>query len=78
MKIQFASGINAWQDFENEVHSIILKNGFKNIAEIGGGANPLLSIDFVKNNLLIYHVMDVSVDELEKADTRYKKIALDL
>ena len=43
-----------------------------------GGANPLLSIDYVKNNQLVYHVMDVSTDELDKADLKYTKVTLDL
>lgn len=78
MEIKFALGFKAWEDFNEQVHQLILNNGFKDIAEIGGGANPLLSLDFINMNKLQYHVMDISIDELEKADTNYKKIALDL
>ena len=78
MKKNYDSGLNAWEDFDKKVNELIIQNQFKNIAEIGGGANPLLSIDYVKNNQLVYHVMDVSTDELDKADLKYTKVTLDL
>lgn len=37
MKINYASGLNAWEDFDKKVHELIIQNQFKNIAEIGGG-----------------------------------------
>jgi len=78
MEIKFARGQNAWKDFSDSIHRIILENDLKDIAEIGGGANPLLSLDFVGNQKLRYHVIDVSGDELSKADPQYNKIILDL
>lgn len=78
MKIQFAQGIKAWEDFDREVHQHIVQNGFKDIAEIGGGANPLLSPGFVEKQDLRYCIMDVSGDELAKAGDAYQKIMLDL
>lgn len=78
MEINYAQGLNAWEDFDKKVHELIIQKQFKNIAEVGGGANPLLSIDYVKNNQLVYHVMDISTDELAKAESQYTKITLDL
>jgi len=78
MEIKFARGQNAWKDFSDSIHRIIWENDLKDIAEIGGGANPLLSLDFVGNQKLRYHVIDVSGDELSKADPQYNKIILDL
>lgn len=78
MEIKFAQGFYAWKDFNEEVQNLIIQNGFKNIGEIGGGANPLLALDFVEKQNLQYHVIDVSTDELAKAGKGYKKIQMDL
>ena len=78
MQIFFLNGINAWEDFQKTVYQVILRNEFKSIAEIGGGANPLLSLEFVNEQKLEYHIIDISQEELSKADTRFKKIVADL
>jgi hypothetical protein len=72
MQIFFLNGINAWEDFQKTVYQVILRNEFKSIAEIGGGANPLLSLEFVNEQKLDYHIIDISQEELSKADTRFK------
>jgi SAM-dependent methyltransferase len=78
MDIKFSQGINAWTDFKETIYKKVLTGNCKDIAEIGGGANPLLSLDFVEKQKLLYHVIDVSPDELSKADTQYDKVILDL
>ena len=78
MEIKFALGLKAWEDFNKEVNLLILQNKFIDVAEIGGGANPLLTLEFINEKKLNYDVLDISIDELEKADTKYNKIALDL
>ncbi|HEY2722660.1 MAG TPA: class I SAM-dependent methyltransferase [Chitinophagaceae bacterium] len=78
MEIRYAQGINAWKDFHDNIHQFILAKNVKDIAEIGGGANPLLSVEFIEEHELNYHVIDISADELSKADPRYKKIMLDI
>jgi SAM-dependent methyltransferase len=78
MKIKFARARNAWKDFSEAIHQIILENDLKDIAEIGAGANPLLSLDFLEKQQLLYHVIDSSSDELLKANVQYYKMILDL
>jgi SAM-dependent methyltransferase len=78
MEIKFAQGVNAWKDFNQTIHEIIVKENYKSIAEIGGGANPLLSLDFAQKQKLSYHVIDISPGELSKANAQYDKIMLDL
>jgi len=78
MEIKFLPGIDAWKDFKETIHKIISGDNLRKVAEIGGGANPLLSLDFVGKQKLAYHVIDVSPDELSKADAKYDKIILDL
>ena len=60
MQIFFLNGINAWEDFQKTVYQVILRNEFKSIAEIGGGANPLLSLEFINEQKLEYHIIDIS------------------
>jgi 2-polyprenyl-3-methyl-5-hydroxy-6-metoxy-1,4-benzoquinol methylase len=78
MKIFFLNGINAWKDFQKGVYQHIIENRFNNIAEIGGGANPLLALDFIAEQKLNYHIIDISEEELSKADARYTKVISDL
>jgi len=78
MEIKFARGQNAWKDFNDGIHQLILANDLKDIAEIGGGANPLLALDFVERQKLLYHVIDISPGELLKANGQYHKVVLDL
>jgi SAM-dependent methyltransferase len=78
MEMKFARGQNAWKDFNDTIHKIIIENDLTDIAEIGGGANPLLSLAFVEKQKLVYQVIDVSPGELSKANAQYEKVVLDL
>jgi hypothetical protein len=46
----------------------------KNICEIGGGANPLLILDFIRKNDIEYSILDISEIELNKEPNEYKKL----
>ena len=52
--------------------------GVHSICEIGGGANPALSLDFVRQHDLEYSVLDICQEELDKAPDGYKKICADI
>lgn len=78
MEIRYANAFTAWEDFRNKVEQIILENNFKHVAEIGGGANPLLAIDFLEKHKISCCVLDISATELEKADAKYEKKMMDL
>jgi len=78
MKIIYRNGVSAWEDFKEQVYQFIVQEKYTAIAEIGGGANPLLSFDFLKKQKLNYHVIDVSAEELSKADNRYEKKVINL
>ena len=77
MLIEFADGAYAWEDFNEKIQQIVRENNFKDIAEIGGGANPLLSLKFIEENGLNYDIYDVSEEELVKASPGYSKKILD-
>ena len=76
--IRFAEGSSAWKDFHDTVHQILAEKTSIKVAEIGGGANPLLSVDFVESHGLAYSILDISMEEMAKADPRYEKKVVDL
>lgn len=79
--------VNGFQDLDNFpgwsrapefLKRVILEEGCKVIADIGGGAMPLLDIEFIEKHGLQYYVFDISAVELAKADPRYRKIVFDI
>lgn len=78
MTVDFFNGFYSWKDFENRVYQTISENNFSDVAEIGGGANPLLSVDFIEERNINYHVIDISEEELSKTNNRYHKIVSNL
>lgn len=78
MEIKYANAFTAWEDFKKKVEQVILEKGFKHVADIGGGANPLLAIDFLEKHKISCCVIDISATELAKADEKYEKKMMDL
>jgi SAM-dependent methyltransferase len=52
--------------------------GSRSIADLGGGANPMLDEAFVTNNGLRYQVLDISDTELRKGPAYCDKICVDI
>lgn len=48
------------------------------VADIGGGANPMIDLAFLRSLKVRYDVLDISASELAKAPADYSKIAVDL
>ncbi len=76
--ISYARSEIAWEEFDRTVHDLILSNKLRRICEVGGGANPTLPIEFVKEHKLHYTIIDVSAEELAKAPPGYVTIVADL
>lgn len=57
--------------------AMITEHNYKLIADIGGGANPMLDDDFIVNNNIQYSLIDKSGAELLKANCLYRKIEAD-
>lgn len=78
MKVEYENAFHAWQLFDTRVRRLIDDEHLKTVAELGGGANPLLSAEFIHSRRLSYYVLDVSAHELEKASEIYHKEIVNL
>jgi SAM-dependent methyltransferase len=67
-----------WERASGYLKALILENGFKKVADIGGGAQPMIDLDFIRAHGIEYTVFDISASELAKADPTYNKIQLDI
>lgn len=76
--ISFGRSKEVWQNYELLIRGLIDSHNLTKICDIGGGANPLLPLDFVLSRNLDYAVIDISEEELNKAYDGYKKIAQDI
>jgi 2-polyprenyl-3-methyl-5-hydroxy-6-metoxy-1,4-benzoquinol methylase len=76
--ISYGPSEEAWSGFEDYVIQLIEKNRARKICDIGGGANPLLSVDIIKRKGLQYYLLDLSATELDKAPKSYLKIIADI
>jgi len=84
MKIEYflsdklRQNFNEWQKFNLEIRQLLTRPGIKRVLEVGGGANPLLSLDEIRRCRLEYAVLDISATELAKAPEGYTKIQADI
>jgi 2-polyprenyl-3-methyl-5-hydroxy-6-metoxy-1,4-benzoquinol methylase len=64
--------------FVKHIEGLVKDLNIKEICEVGGGAKPALSVDFIKSNNLKYTVLDISDTELAKAPNDYCKVKADI
>ena len=67
-----------WKDYPDFVKDLVRQYSASKICDVGGGANPVLSLQFVNDNQLDCTVLDISSAELEKAPKGYKKLVQDI
>ncbi len=56
----------------------IATHNLKEVADAGGGANPVIDSSFIFANGLRYTVLDISQSELDKAPDVYDKVRVDI
>jgi SAM-dependent methyltransferase len=78
MKINYRPTRNAWFEYPTFIKEWIERTNPDAICDIGGGANPLLDLDFVNSRKIQYTVLDISRSELEKAPRHYEKEVQDI
>lgn len=76
--IRFAVDSDDPNVFHGALIDLITRAGAKYICDIGGGANPELTVTEVEDLRLRYTVLDVSPVELDKSDDRYNKFVADI
>lgn len=67
-----------WASFEDSIATVIDRSGARSIGELGGGANPTLSLFDRVDHPIDLTVLDISEEELAKAPAGVSKIAVDL
>jgi 2-polyprenyl-3-methyl-5-hydroxy-6-metoxy-1,4-benzoquinol methylase len=77
-QITYGNYHEAALEYEAFLKKIIHEHGFKNLCDVGGGANPLLSPEFVLEHSLEYTLLDISQAELDKAAPQYQKVKADI
>lgn len=78
MTISYKHSREAWANYHQFLTDLIVANQFKRICEIGGGANPAISLDFIKKHHIEYTVLDINSRELAKAPDGYQKVVGDI
>jgi SAM-dependent methyltransferase len=80
MAIQYdlTDNFPGWGDAPSFIQPLLNKYNCKRILEIGSGANPTISPDFVLSQGLSYVTSDVSIEELEKADPIFERRVVNL
>lgn len=76
--ISYRSTKEAWEGFGPFLEELINENKLKKICDVGGGANPVLSEEYIKERSIDYSLLDISETELKKAPENYHKILGDI
>lgn len=77
-EISYGPSHLAWSDHMTRLRQLIRDTGARSIMELGGGANPALLLDEVRQLGLDYTVLDISQTELDKAPAGYHKLQADI
>ncbi len=80
MKIAYqqVKNIEHLEEFRKNINQLITNFEIKKICEVGGGANPEISLDVIEKHQLEYTLLDISIEELTKAPHGYNKIQADI
>lgn len=76
--VEFGTEREAWFGYDAYLRALIRSLRPRRVLEIGGGANPALSIDEIRDLGLDYTVLDISATELQKAPAGYSKVVADI
>jgi hypothetical protein len=76
--VSFGHFTDAWKGHDDRLKRLIEEHRIRSICEVGGGANPQLSIDYIRANGLDCTILDVAQAELDKAPPEYRKVRTDI
>lgn len=75
--ISYAHTRSAQEHFQEELRGL-METGCKRFCDVGGGANPVVSLSAIEAYGLDYLVVDESPEELGKAPSGHQLLALDM
>ncbi len=78
MKTRYGLWSAAWVEFQETLEARARDPNVRRIGDIGAGANPRLSPDFVAQHDVDYVLLDISESELAKAPAEHTKIVADM
>jgi ubiquinone/menaquinone biosynthesis C-methylase UbiE len=78
LNIVYQLSTNAWTGFGFELMEMIEEYSPKRVCDIGGGANPSLPLEFIREKKIKYTLLDISQEELQKAPADYEKVHTDI
>jgi hypothetical protein len=78
LQIKYLLSGNEWNEYSEFVQNLVRNTKAINICDIGGGANPVLTLNFINENGLDCAIVDISAVELEKAPAGYNKLVRDI
>ncbi len=77
-KVTYGKWNEAWDGYQAFLEGLASRPGVKRVCDIGGGANPALSLGFIRDHDLDYVILDISAEELGKAPGDYRKVQADI
>lgn len=77
-QISFGHSREFWDGYPAFLQNLIIESGATEVCDIGGGANPMLDLGFLRAHRIGCTVLDIAEGELDKAPAEYAKIAADV
>ena len=68
----------AWLGYMDYLRALVRDTGARSVLELGGGANPALSLEEIREMGINYTILDISKVELDKAPAGYHKLQADV
>src|SRR5512145_3272087 len=69
---------NEWSNYSAFITALVETFASKRVCDVGGGANPVLPLEFIARHRIEYTLLDISAEELAKAPQGYRKIVQDI
>lgn len=69
--LQPTDNFPGWHKATTLLQSLAVSSRSRSVVDIGGGANPMLSAEFVRSQSIEYGLIDISQAELDKAPSHY-------
>jgi SAM-dependent methyltransferase len=76
--VAYGSAAAAWSDYPRGLSDLLDRFRPRRVCELGGGANPAMSLEEIAARGLEYTLLDISAEELAKAPTGYATLQADI